>query len=146
MEVARREKRKPLIRLSDVQKERAAYWLQPPFVLTEPKPTFLNLRVRRSKGRQLESRSATFVEQRYFNYMDTESRPNWPFRFFINDLWKISGQLPSRASFSGHSEGHAGEPATTHHTMVHNYKCRAPLKTVQTVWTVQLNIWVPGRT
>src|SRR5215467_3748366 len=95
MEVARREKRKPLIRLSDVQKERAAYWLQPAFVLTEPKPTFLNLRVRRRiKGRQLESRPVTFVEQRYFNYMDTESLPNWPFRFFINDLWKISGQLP----------------------------------------------------
>jgi hypothetical protein len=61
MEVARREKRKPLIRLSDVQKERAAYWLQPPFVLTEPKPTFLNLRVRRRiKGRQLEPRPATW--------------------------------------------------------------------------------------
>jgi hypothetical protein len=51
----------------------------------------------------------------------------------------------SGASFSGHSKGHAGEPATTHHTMVQLQMPRIT-ETVQTVWTVQLNIWVPGRT
>ena len=44
------------------------YWLQPLFDLAEPKPTFLNLRVRRRiKGRWVESCAATFVEQQYFN-------------------------------------------------------------------------------
>jgi hypothetical protein len=32
--------------------------------------------------------------------MDTESRPNLPFRFFINGLWKISGQLPAQENRS----------------------------------------------
>jgi hypothetical protein len=40
--------------------------------------------------------------------MDTESRPNLPFRFFINGLWKISGQLPAQENRSWAVTGSLG--------------------------------------